>query len=563
MASHQAEPIEPVNEPRGRISGTPSRRVALGAAGSGFIALLTACSHGDGRTDADGRARPATDLERLRHEAQSLTPKDYVATYEVGSRAKYPTIMAAVAAATGDQTRELGITGGGPPQAQSTPWRRRRVLVHEGTYPEGPLALPPHTDLIGATGNPADVTITASGKANVVGTGGRSVYLGAVTFRQTSESPIAHPLNDSGYSGDAGLGPLQVRTVIIDNCVMDSAGIGLDGKAAADLTPGPGTTLVFNKVSFLSPGQSQAINCVVGTGAGTNPTSVFFIDSHVQANYERHADPGIAGSGQGPSYPVGLVQASPGRADTVVWAGGTWDISKGTAKTPIGALLALGYDQKDTNKSKTTWYIIKPGAHAGARTSWIVPGTLTKTVLPGSIALPEGGISAQEAAFYGEKPPRREEALRAGRSTTTMAVTRGRVYWVALDLDGRAAFSQALQLGSPVKNVACGVTLDEAGRPMVDSNGQAMGSAVAGLGSRVPISGRWFYPGQGQVWLGIAFGEDCTVPAVPAENEKAYTASGYTTGDSMPAPSAITAVPPGHLVPVLALLSGLPASYPS
>lgn len=542
------------------------RRAIIAGLGGTFVAsALAACSGRDSQTplrSSDPAKLPGP--ERLRATARTLAPTDYAATYEVGHDKRFSTVKDAIEAVTRDQNAELGITGGGPPVSQAGPWRRRRIRVYPGSYPEGLLTLPPHSALVGATGKPSDVILSAGGEENVLGTGGRSVYVSGLTLRATSSSPIAHPLNDSGPAGDAGLGPRQVRTVIIDNCILDCARSGLAGKAAVDLTPGAGTTLVFNKCSFLCPGQPQAINCVIGTGEGRNTSDVFFIDSHVQANYERHEDPGISGSGEGPAYPVGIVQANTKRKDRVVWLGGSWDISTGTEKSPIGALLALGYDHVHEKKSAATWYVMTPGARAGVQTIHSDAGTDIQHSLPSSIVLPDQGMSAQEIAYYGEQPGSTQTAFGGAAKASTMKIQAGQIFWVAVDLGGKAAFSRAVRLTGVRVPFVAGAALDDGGRPMKDANGQAIGSATKGTMDRADLPGRWFYPGQGKVWVGIAFGADATVPARLVSRGHAFTARGYATGAGMPVPDdKLTLVPGGGHVPDVALISALPATYPT
>ena len=182
-------------------------------------------------------SEPVADLLTVR-------PTTFAETYDVGAGQEYATIGEALTAANADHDLWVGTTSQQP--VQTSPYHRRLIRVHPGTYAEGALSPLGHTAIVGTTGDPADVIVTWGGASNVLVATGRSLYVAHLTLDHTDPDPEWHPMRNAGSAGDIGMGPWQPRTGLFDNVVFRTAFEGEAGKTAIDTTPGGNCHLIYH-----------------------------------------------------------------------------------------------------------------------------------------------------------------------------------------------------------------------------------------------------------------------------------------------------------------------------
>lgn len=462
-----------------------------------------------------------------------IRPETFATTYEVGSGQTYATIADALAAAAADHNAWVGSSI--VQTAQTNPYRWRRIRVHPGTYNEGAIAPLSHTAIVGATGDPSDVVVTWAGASNVLVATGRSIYVAHMTLDHTDPDPEWHPIRNSGSSGDVGMMGWQHRTGIFENLRLVTAFDGEAGKCSIDTTPGPRCHLIYKGVWFDAPGQPQSVNMSVAQpgGAVEEVSRTWFIDCKVTSNYGWTEDPTLPNWGYSdpertiPNLPapVGLPDkgnAQPGgvgRADELYWIGGEWDI--GEHITPIQGLIVI----PNADAGDNAVYTIDPhlpegiaGAPSAVKISNPWQLTRARAALDFPIA---NGISEDEAAFYGPNPDAAEPVTTvpaSGTPTTSVTVPAGRVFWVAVDTP--EVMIRAGKVGvattSGGGNVAVATALPVAGSPgSIESDGSGRRStgatAVVAGQQDVTLPARWYYPGYGRVWVGVAFSAEATL----------------------------------------------------
>lgn len=529
-----------------------TRRGALTLGAGISMAVLAACSSGDTskKPQASSKAPDMGDIdklpgpERLRAQTKFLGPTSYVKTYKVdssGAGGAYRTVEDCYAAIATDKQQRLGVGAQSP---QSNPWDWRKVEIAPGTYRETLSGTPPHVALIGMGAKPSDTHFITTGDEGTIGTTGRSTYVRNLFLEQADANPDSHPLREQGQSGDVGLGPLQRRTILFEDVVFLAGGDGAWGKTAADIMPGPGTTLVFRGCTFDAPGQQQQVNVVTNSHETNARSDFFFIGCTVAGNQKRAGN-----SDSTMSFPVGAPDFSAGHGDNFVWMDGHWNMG---GAVRVDALLAFPSTLDPTNgkvtkKNPTTRYIVvNPGQVAGAKAT-APDGVLPVGDQPAKdVSLPVGAVSAQEAQFFGERPTAKETALQPkSPQQGQVQVKAGDVYWVAVDLGAKAACAQAVTIGeSSTGLAAAAITLTKDGKP--DANGNAMTSGKGLAKGRVRVETHWYYPGQAPFWVGLSFDADASVPAMRADAGAAFR-GGQRAG--VTALDALTAVPAGTLVP--------------
>lgn len=507
-----------------------------------------------------------TGEQRIRAQRKMLEPTSYVRTYDVdpaGGAGKYTSLKEAYAAVIKDKAQALGAAT--LTLAQSNPWDWRLVRVAPGTYHEKASGLPPHTALVGQGARPEDVHITFGGNDDTLATTGRSAYVRNVHLEYTGTNPDIHPFRDEGPSGDIGLDGKQIRTVTLDTVRLTARVGGGIGQGATDILPGPGLTLTFVDCSFITRGQPQAINLVTNAHPIAGTASTFtFIGSDVEANFEQHPDPSRHQSMM-EAYVVGVPDFGEGRNDRFFWMDGKWSVGSPAKEGRIGSLLAfpLVQDPSDPKRGKprasTEYILINPGAQAGAE---LLVTDKTKPVLheiPGDFNLPAGGTSEAERKFFGSRPSREKTVITpAEPEKGRIKVARGDIYWVQIDLGSRAAYAVQVALGSEAgTKSSVQLNLDKNGRPESAPGGSTAPAAVGAQGT-ADMQGRWFYPGQGPVWVGMAFTEDAEVPAMTLEKTSAYHSRGMVTTGLIPTPDAGAPLRAGTQVPRPSLVSRWP-----
>lgn len=538
-----------------------TRRSALTLGIGASVSFLAACSSGSG-----SKPRPSASsgpdmaainklpgAERLRAQTKYLEPTSYVKTYKVdpsGKGGAYKTLKECYAVIAEDKKKRLG-TGAASPQ--SNPWDWRKVEIASGTYRETVSGTPPHVALVGMGEKPSDTHFVTTGDEDTIGTTGRSTYVRNMFLEQADANPDSHPLREQGQSGDVGLGPLQRRTIVFEDVTFVAGGGGAWGKTAADIMPGPGTTLVFNRCTFDAPGQQQQVNAVTNSHETDARSDFFFIGCTVAGNQKRAGN-----SDSTLSYPVGAPDFSAGHGDRFVWMDGHWSLGSAVR---VDALLAFPSTLDPTNgkvtkKNPTTKYIvIEPGVVNGAKATAPDGVQPVTTQVPQDLSLPIGSVSKQEAGFFGARPSAQEERLEPEAGAAgNVAVRAGDVYWVAVDLGPKAACVSGVTVGEAgdgLRGVA--ITLAKDGKP--DGNGNAMTSGKGLDEGRVRVETHWYYPGQAPLWVGLSFDKDATVPAMKATQGAAYRGAQGAEASSVDGLSAVAA---GTLVPRPIILSAWP-----
>lgn len=540
-----------------------TRRLALTWAGAAGASLLAACSDGGPQrrasSSASSKAGDDSQLpgpERIKKQTEHLEPTTYVKTYDVnpaGGQGSYKTIQEAYAAVLKDKAEALGIAG--MVLAQSNPWDWRLIRVAPGVYKGGAAGIPPHTALVGQGEKPEDVRITFGGNDDTLATTGRSAYIRNLQVEYEGRNPDVHPFRDEGASGDVGLGNCQERTVTLQSVRMKSVVGGSGGQTAADIMTGPGVSLSFIDCVFDAEGQAQAVNLVTDAGPGTRTAQFAFVGCTVRANFSQHPDP-ARGQSVVTAYVTGFPDFGEGRGDTVLWMDGSWQVGSAAG---VGSLLTFPLVKDPSNpdlkaaRAGTTYIVVNPGSFPGAPLLVADRTKPSTAAVPTTFDLPMGCLSAKEKTFFGSQPSRTPSRLSPRNAGSgNVAVKAGEVHWVGVDLGSAALRVIGADLGgTPADAVgSVQVRLDHDGRPHKDLNAMtASTSRAAGGDSTVPLQPRWFYPGQGIVWVAIAYARDAKVPAMRAAKGQAFISTGYSPGKDLPDPTAARAVPEGALVP--------------
>lgn len=532
----------------------------MGAAVS--AAFLAACSAGSKPKTAGASSAGGPDVaalnklpgaQRLREQAKFLEPRAYVKTYRVdasGRNGAFKSLQECYAAVAADKQKHLAVGAQSP---QSNPWDWRKIEVAAGTYKEGISGTPPHVAVVGMGAKPEDTHFITMGDVDTIGTTGRSTYVANMLLEQADANPDSHPLREQGQSGDVGLGPMQRRTIVFERVKFLAGGGGAWGKTAADIMPGPGTTLVFHGCTFDAPGQQQQVNCVTNSHETDARSDYFFLDCTVAGNQKRAGN-----SDSTMSFPVGAPDFSAGHKDTFVWMDGHWNM--GTA-VRVDALLAFPNtldptNGKVTNKTPTTQYVvINPGQVAGAKPTSADSGVVVSDQVPNGLSLPLGTVSAQEAEFFGARPGAEEQTLEPSQAAAgEVQVKAGEVYWVAVDLGAKAACARGVVLGEDSSGLSgAAITLARDGKP--DPNGNALTAGKGVSKGRVTVPTHWYYPGQAPFWIGISISADASVPAMKAGTGGAFRGQ---AGADLASVGTLTAIAPGTLVPRPSVISAWP-----
>lgn len=513
-----------------------------------------------------------------------MEPDAFHWTYTVSKSGRAGTYASVTAALTQANTDHEAWVGTVFQQAsQTNPYHWRKIVVEAGIYNESASLSPlGHTAIVGAPGTTRDdVWINFSGVANTLVTTGKSAFVRGVTLYHGSTDPEWHPMRDAGPSGDVGLQAWQRRTIIFRDVRFRSSPAGLAGKQGADLNIGGGVVAVWDRCWFDCPGQPQAFHPGQNTGyVSTKPAAAGLTvirDAKVTANYDWFPDPTLPFNGYtdgtqttpAPAAPVGGVDAGAGRGDTLVWVGaGEWDI--GSHHLPIQGNIVVVNQGTGDNAD----YYIDPAVPAAKPPA---PAVLVKNAaggagdlsrvhrsLPG-VTLPRRGVSAAERAFYGPDPTGQAPTISRGQTPVNVNVTAGRIYWVPVDMGPYMMKLNGVRfevVSSAAGNMAGGSAIDAnpvagaAAGPDMTSTRLSGGVAIATGVQTIPLNVRWFYPGYGRAWLGVAFSVAATVKgATTIAGDQIYTASGYTSGN-MPG-TAPTLLAAGQPYPLLTGISGV------
>ena len=539
----------------------PRRKLLGFTMGSAVGWLASGCSPSkpqEGRSSA----QVVDTVSRLRSQVTQLEPA-YQRTYRVsadGNGGAFRAIKDACAAILKDMQEDLDVRG--QVQAQSNPWLYRKIEVLPGDYDEL-VVIPPHTALVGMGRQPEDVRIHTGTHDNVFATTGRSTYVRNVHFEHTTPDQEAHPHRDAGSSGDAGLKDAQRRTIIFDSVRFTSPRKGGPGQCTNDMAPSSGTTIVFTKCIFDGPGQPQSVNLVTNRGEMGARSDYFFLQNRVISNFESHPDAARGQLGPLPAAPVGVPDFGAKRADRFVWIDGSFNVG---VVGGVQAMIVMPYvgEQAHTRsrapKQTTQYYIENAGSSQAGATLKFEGGTHRQGSFDPTLTLPSRGSSDLERAFYGPRPSDKRRLVSGVAAKPPLRVKKGDTYWVRIDPKGEAVSAVAISITGISSSQAIGAcALDEGGRPTSDGNGIVTGNLERSEASaeRMEVPRRWFYPGQGPVWVGVSFAEDASVEASAADEGQAM----HGTGDS-PVTVNLSRMPKGALVPRVTLHSELPPRFP-
>ena len=532
---------------------------------------LAACSDDPKPSDGDGTL-PANPVARLRAQAAKLEPS-YRTVYRVdpsgkagasagsGASATYRTIAEACAAVSKDQQKLLAVES--QVEAQSNPWAWRKIEVVAGQYDEL-VVLPPHTALVGLGQKPDDVRIFSAKPDNVLSSTGRSMYVRNLMLEHTSDDQESHPHRDAGGSGDIGLGEQQRRTIIFEQVHFKSAKSAGPGKCTNDMAPSPGTTIVFNRCTFDGPGQPQSVNMVTNRGKAGERSDFFFIGSHVISNFEQHPVASRGQLGVQAAAPIGVPDFGAKRGDRFVWMDGRFTV--GTVGG-VQAMIVMPYvggrahTSNDQPKQTTQFFIANPGSSKSGKTLLFEGGARQAKSFSSDLALPEAGTSTLEWEFFGQQPSAQPATVYAHTATgQKMQLKAGECYWVKVPLGQRAVSVTSVALdGANAQTMSAGCALEEHGKPTTNANGLVstpMSGPSGHKSSQLPVPRRWFYPGQGAVWVAVCASVDTEVDAFPAAANQAHRGRA-----SQPQPSGMSPVAAGTLVPRVGVVSQLPAEF--
>lgn len=553
---------------RENLSGL-SRRKFVGGVGVGVGAIiLDACSSSPSskKTDSSDPVSADSNLspsQQVLKDSKNLEPSTYAKTFVVDSAGagtrSYRTIKDAFTAVAAAKAAALGMSSFVP--AQSVPWVWHKVEIKPGDYNEA-LVVPPHTAVVGMGAHPDDVRIHWGGGDNVVETSGRSMYMKNVLLEHTSDDPSAHPMREAGPAGDAGLKRAQRRTACFESVHFKSAPTAPLGKCTNDMVPF-GISIAFVDCVFDGPGQPQSINLVTdATNEMSGAIDVSFVGCKVISNHAQHPDKQINAQ-PGPAAPFGGPDAGNGRPDKVLWMNGSWDITKVYGVQGLLVLPLASIDDKLPHPAAgTRYYLVNEGSVPGVTTVKAAPQAHIEHSVPQGYRLPVGTFGPGEKKFFGEKPPKSAEHIVVGpQSTQTMQVKAGDIYWLPFEPGTRTLSIDTVHIDKvSAGSIAASVALEENGAPIEDGNGRTDGGAGKPGTGETTLSRRWFFPGQGSMWVGVAFTADAEVSACAAGSRGALKGSGYTAGSLIP--GSTSKIAPQTLVPAVSLVSGLPQGFP-
>ena len=530
-----------------------------------FVGLLTATTAGViASCDLTGNEKHVKKTldgpNRLRAEAKTMEPRSYVKTYDVnpsGAGGAFKTIREAMEAVTKDKNARLGTASG---VIVSNPWDWRRIRVAPGTYREVIGGVPPHTALIGTGSKPEDVYIVSDGD-NTVSTTGRTCYTRNVHLDNSNLDPDVHAHRDGGSSGNIGYGDLQRRTVVFENVKFSSPERASLGKGSNDLMPRTGTTLVFHGCTFDTPGQPQSVNLVSNGYNKPGNSLIALVGCTFITNHSQHPSKDYKQLSEVDAAPLGVPDFGHGRRDRLLFMDGKWNVGKTHGVQALIVMPLVGeadIKNKADIKPGTEYYIVNPGSQPGMKTTLTENGARQpSSQIPKDLALPAGCMSADEATFFGVKPPREASAFGAGTKSGKLAVAKGDIYWVAIPLRKTAlATKQARLAGAKIPGASVSLYLDEDGAP--NPKGLlTQGTSKDGQGD-IAYNLAWAYPGQGgHIWVAIGFNSDGEVDAIAAGGSKALKGNGFAP-NAVPDATRAKQVSASELVPAIELMNQLP-----
>jgi hypothetical protein len=409
------------------------------------------------------------------------------------------------------------------------------ILIEPGTYNEQ-IVLPPFCDLVGATGDPADVTVQSDAASGAtLELGGVTAYVAGIKFRQGGSVNAAvggvyamHSDAVAAFPGTPGYGP---TLKVFHNCVFESAnpnraeaaGVGMPGRSAH----------MFIGCTFKPFGTSTAFNAH-NTATQKRPATLTFVNCTFATAAAASLQVSDLGSTQMDRVTV-IGGHMPAATNQIVWVTQTGttlqlELDPAVVTTPVG-----------NNVNPTTVSFVRSSA--------------------------DGIIAASSRDFDDfYYPDRRGRAVELspgfGATLAAAALTANRVYYLPVDIDA-AYLVQKIRVAAAAAGgkVAAGIYQDDGtGKPGAYLTRSNTATLVVGSNAVPGFYLRCAWPGVRTVWIGVvadtsaaASGLLCTA-SLSTTRALFYEdiAAGWANTPTTPTPVALA---PGAVVPWATLTS--------
>ncbi len=464
-------------------TGAPGSSAAVTNSGTSTAAVLdVTIPRGDkgdkGDTGADATAKQAL--------IGRVTPRQWAKVYRVNNSgslpaeqtgsAVYATIAAALAAVATDRGTVLTGTG-----YDAGPEHRALILIDPGTYSEQVSPGRSFVDLVGSSGNAADVIITQSTAAATLELAGDTHYVANLTLRQTGTAsgggiyPM-HTDSSPNRPGSTAASAPQQKTFV--NVVFESQNANRAEAAGVGLYQREMVT--FIDCVFKPMGNSSALN-MHNTASQKWPATCTLVDCTINSGSNSCFQVSDLGSGQ---------------PDRITWIGGaltTTGANQVTWVTQTGTTLQLVLDP--TVATKPILNNTNPSTVVWARSPWSLDAI--------------GGRSGDIDAFYGPSSAGVPQVLvpPCGPDANATLVA-NRLYYLPVEYDATVLSKTVrVMVGStPAGIISAGLWLDDGtGKPggyMAHKTGPGVTLTAGALTITLNYLRR-FFPGYRRMWLGL------------------------------------------------------------
>lgn len=468
---------------------------------------------------------------------EMAVPRKWVKVYRVNASTpsgtqtgslNYTTISAAITACNNDNAFGKGYDNG--------PETRRLILVDPGTYTEQ-VNIPHFVDIVGSSGNRADVTINYTGAGATISCGGITTYLAHLTVTQggTSSGGGIYPLHDDALPGANGNTPFAPQSLVVYDCSLTSnnpnrtsaMGIGMPGRSNYLFV-----NCTFN--SYPTPSTGGPTLILHNTAAQRFSAAAVFVNCIADA--------------KGSTTPLVVTDLGSGQPDRISWVGGS-AITTGSNQVSL------------TNSAGSTLQLaLDPTVFTTAVTGATTASAVTYTKSLASVGI--GGNTKDIDSFYYPSRIRQSLVLTpqcdiSGFST----LTPDRVYYIPVEITAAVNVKDVLASVSTIGGgFATGLYYDDGtGRPanyMTRSPGRT--TVAAGLNTSPGLFTRTVYPGTGVIWIGIAT-ESATATYLASNYFSTMRTLYYETlsggWSQLPTSATPVALAAGTVVPVASLLT--------
>ncbi|WP_344298740.1 hypothetical protein [Sinomonas flava] len=365
-------------------------------------------------------------------------------------------------------------------------------------------------------------------------------------------------MRDAGTGGDADkLLNRAPRTVVIEDVELVSSPTSGAKGGAIDMSPGQGTVMLFNRVTFDAYAQPQAISAVLGKGTNTDPgTTVTFADCTIIANKSIPA--GASDRPTSEAHPVGLTDFGGGSQDRFFWYGGTFDVA---GFAPLAGEITANYEALAGGKPAVQWFV-DPKVSVKDQTK----GAGVHSVEEAEPEIPKKGVSREEERAYlpdfDSNPSSGVALTPSARPTQKGTLAAGRIYYVKVRVtEAMRPIAVRIGVGSGPGKVAAGFYLDQAGEPASDGNLRGIARPVEAREGEQSIqlqARRRIWPGHRYVWIAFATSNSATTVDVVADAVAAGFTVKYQDGwdgvSALGAPGSLSDLPAGQPAPIPALV---------